>query len=787
MGVTVLQQYPVPENKTGTYVIELLTKRILALGATQQGQFLVDCESYLSHPQMGQYDIKVSTTKTVHIFHNSEQPASVFSILDTGAKNIHVIADGLFDLLMMKLSQHYTSKKQTKIESKGPRFELGDFCVKLGSVTMNQSFKGILIEVEYRPCVMANAVWGLLREFLQGLLGASVPVQPPQHLLTRMNEIYTPIDTIYQYLEHFSYHSFIRTVSFGVVSEGHITVILPPVCTITPVTLDVVDCGIDYALDVAEGDVELKQYPWLGILFYNFYSEGGADSRSVTTVVLIHKEFVVAPAADIGPMPKTNFRRNSRVLLGEGWDRPGRRVRNYVLHEEYEETYNTVALVQLRDPVRDPLIRPACPPPNVLRNPTFYVVRMKDDFDILQKEVINVMHIPGKMCKEFYVATNESPSTLRAGELAVFKMVGDCSRWTGLNPIAFCVKVNFTLNLEIAYMIVNHSAPRPLCCQMLKMPIAPTLYSKKMRPPHVACAVSVQAESVCVWGAGAALVARDVWGRWQLLGLGVRGPGCSAPSRYLDMMTYYPWIERSLAKFDRITISKLTNQKYVLRSSHAYQRFGACDEEEKKNLVFREVISLRTNNNEFQFLTYNLSIIQNIEYTCLTLELTNASAVSEMRIKHVCPRVTYGPACHRYQGSLLELSVYIMFSSTCLFEMYAWGFKKNMTLLDIQEWKWEEGTYYEDFSLTRVEYRGPTYMTEFGFEPLDTSMWIPEYDIFTTTDIDNSTTPTKPPVRVSRGRPTRPTPSTKKPKRTLKRRVTTTTTKTTTKTAPKKG
>lgn len=67
--------------------------------------------------------------------------------MESGTKTIHVIADGLFDLLMMKLSQHYTSKKQTKIESKGPRFELGDFCVKLGSVTMNQNFKGVLIEV----------------------------------------------------------------------------------------------------------------------------------------------------------------------------------------------------------------------------------------------------------------------------------------------------------------------------------------------------------------------------------------------------------------------------------------------------------------------------------------------------------------------------------------------------------------------------------------------------------------------------------------------------------------
>ncbi|KAJ8708221.1 hypothetical protein PYW07_010346 [Mythimna separata] len=38
-----------------------------------------------------------------------------------------------------------------------------------------------------------------------------------------------------------------------------------------------------------------------------------------------------------------------------------------------------------------------------------------------------------------------------------------------------------------------------------------------MRPPYVACAVSVKADGVCVWGAGSALVSRDVWGRWQLM------------------------------------------------------------------------------------------------------------------------------------------------------------------------------------------------------------------------------------------------------------------------------
>ncbi|KAF7380275.1 hypothetical protein HZH66_014630 [Vespula vulgaris] len=54
MGVTVLQQFPMTENRTGPQTIEFLTKRIVALGAVQSGQFLVDCETYMSVPQLGE-------------------------------------------------------------------------------------------------------------------------------------------------------------------------------------------------------------------------------------------------------------------------------------------------------------------------------------------------------------------------------------------------------------------------------------------------------------------------------------------------------------------------------------------------------------------------------------------------------------------------------------------------------------------------------------------------------------------------------------------------------------
>jgi len=62
-------------------------------------------------------------------------------------KTVALVADNLFDLLMLKLANFYQAKKQTKIESRGPRFEAGDFLVKLGSVTMGPTFKGILVEV----------------------------------------------------------------------------------------------------------------------------------------------------------------------------------------------------------------------------------------------------------------------------------------------------------------------------------------------------------------------------------------------------------------------------------------------------------------------------------------------------------------------------------------------------------------------------------------------------------------------------------------------------------------
>ena len=42
--------HPVPENKSGQYVVDVLQKRLENLGAQKSGAFAVDCDAYHSLP-----------------------------------------------------------------------------------------------------------------------------------------------------------------------------------------------------------------------------------------------------------------------------------------------------------------------------------------------------------------------------------------------------------------------------------------------------------------------------------------------------------------------------------------------------------------------------------------------------------------------------------------------------------------------------------------------------------------------------------------------------------------
>ena len=81
--------------------------------------------------------------------HNTEQPLTSYAITDSG---ICLVADTVFDGMMQRLKTFYTPRKSSRIEAKGQRYELGDFVVKLGVISIGAHSRGIIIEVWWFQC-----------------------------------------------------------------------------------------------------------------------------------------------------------------------------------------------------------------------------------------------------------------------------------------------------------------------------------------------------------------------------------------------------------------------------------------------------------------------------------------------------------------------------------------------------------------------------------------------------------------------------------------------------------
>ncbi|XP_064588953.1 mediator of RNA polymerase II transcription subunit 20 [Zonotrichia leucophrys gambelii] len=197
MGVTCVSQVPVAEGKSVQQTVELLARRLEALGADKQGTFGVDCETYHTAATLG---TQGQTGKLMYVMHNSEYPLSCFALFENGPC---LVADANFDTLMVKLKGFFQNAKANKIESRGTRYQYCDFLVKLGTVTMGPSARGISVEVEYCPCVIANDCWNLLMEFMQSFMGSHTP-GIPSVFGSKHDSAYSPGDTMVQYMELFN-------------------------------------------------------------------------------------------------------------------------------------------------------------------------------------------------------------------------------------------------------------------------------------------------------------------------------------------------------------------------------------------------------------------------------------------------------------------------------------------------------------------------------------------------------------------------------------------------------
>ncbi|XP_063811153.1 mediator of RNA polymerase II transcription subunit 20 isoform X1 [Pseudophryne corroboree] len=199
MGVTCVTQVPLAEGKSVQQTVELLTRKLEQLGAEKQGTFYVDCETYHTAGANvgGTGTCKGQSGKLLYIMHSSEHPLSTFALFENGPC---LVADQNLDVLMIKLKGFFQNAKANKMETRGTRYQYCDFLVKIGTVTMGQSGRGISVEVDYCPCAVPGDCWNLMMEFMQSFMGTHAPSVPPV-FSSKHDALYTPADTMVQYME----------------------------------------------------------------------------------------------------------------------------------------------------------------------------------------------------------------------------------------------------------------------------------------------------------------------------------------------------------------------------------------------------------------------------------------------------------------------------------------------------------------------------------------------------------------------------------------------------------
>jgi len=195
MGVTCVFPISVGEGKSSQQEFDGLVKKLEFLGFEKSNNWSIDCETY--HQVTTSSD---GSVKSIHVLHSSEHPRLSFSVLDSSNC---LVSDIGFDSVLAKLKAFYApSVKGGKIEIKGSKYSFGDFNIKLGNITQASNFKGIVMEVHYKPCMDPSRCWNLLTEFLAMVIGDKITVpNPPQTIVDKKMGLFSAADTMLQYLE----------------------------------------------------------------------------------------------------------------------------------------------------------------------------------------------------------------------------------------------------------------------------------------------------------------------------------------------------------------------------------------------------------------------------------------------------------------------------------------------------------------------------------------------------------------------------------------------------------
>ncbi|CAH1641050.1 unnamed protein product [Spodoptera littoralis] len=204
----------------------------------------------------------------------------------------------------------------------------------------------------------------------------------------------------------------------------------------------------------------------------------------------------------------------------------------------------------------------------------------------------------------------------------------------------------------------------------------------KTNPVNPLCAVAVSGNVTmpCVWDAGTVLVTRQSWGFWKLLGFAVKSPGCKAPTRFLNIHDYLPWINDIITRKPyedyedvyKLAMRRLSPYKFILFKGDAKipKSMGQCSRKTRGGVLYKDSSEFNTNSNLAQGF-FHVVVSQIASFRCVEVSLdckmrTNAA----IWLEHNCHPDMMGLAYNQSRGGDRErLLCFVYFKTSAFVEV----------------------------------------------------------------------------------------------------------------------
>ncbi|CAB3226307.1 unnamed protein product [Arctia plantaginis] len=160
------------------------------------------------------------------------------------------------------------------------------------------------------------------------------------------------------------------------------------------------------------------------------------------------------------------------------------------------------------------------------------------------------------------------------------------------------------------------------------------------------------------------------------LGFGVYGPGCQAPSRFLDYGMYHKWVERNVQRIGRPTITTISDNHVIFRRMSGHiQRFGPCDREETVRELYSDRDAIEVAGYRNGHFSYNVSLYANVEYSCVTFRADHSSSklkeAPKLHIQRWCAGST--GICFGFGYLSIHFRISVRFKDNFRFILRAYG------------------------------------------------------------------------------------------------------------------